>query len=195
MLISQSDQFSGELKKLILLVVTFPVEPTDFVVLAVSVVVAVLTPAPLVSAAQHRHALGKKQSGKKIPALPVAQGIDLRIVGGPFHAAVPRLIIVVAVAVIVAIQVVVVLVVADQISQREPVMCCDEVNARIRPAAVMFIEVGAPGQSIGHFANAALVALPKTANRVTIFSIPFGPVDRKIANLVTPIADVPRLCD
>src|SRR5215468_2216938 len=103
MLISQSDQFSGELKKLILLVVTLPIEPTDLVVLAVSVVVAVLSPAPLVSAAQHRHALGKKQSGKKIPALPVAQRVDLRIVGGSFHAAVPRLIVVVAVAVIVAV--------------------------------------------------------------------------------------------
>src|SRR5262249_54546998 len=74
-------------------------------------------------------------------------------------------------------------------------MCCDEVNARIRPSAVMFIEVGAPSQSIGHFANAPLVAFPKTADRVTIFSIPFGIEDRKIANLIAPIADVPRLCD
>src|SRR5207247_10254022 len=44
MLFSQLDQFSRELKKVILLIVTMPVEPADLVILAISVVVAVLVP-------------------------------------------------------------------------------------------------------------------------------------------------------
>ena len=117
MFFSELYQSSRELKKLILLFVTFPVKPTDLVVLTISIVVAVLCPTPLISAAEHRHALGKKQCREKIAALPVAQIVDLRIVGRTFNAAIPRLIIVVAVAVFVVVRLVVFFVVADQIGQ------------------------------------------------------------------------------
>src|SRR4029450_3109563 len=135
-LFSQLYQFSGELNELLLLSVTLPVEPADLVVLAISVVIAVLSPAPLISAAKHRHALGQKQRRQKIPALPVAQGVYLRIIGGSFHAAIPRLIIVITVAIVVAVQLVVFFIVANQISQRKSVMRNDEVDARVwAPAA------------------------------------------------------------
>src|SRR6184192_1518801 len=100
MFFSKLYQFSRELKELILLFVTLPVEPTDLVILTISVVVAGLCPTPLISAAEHRHAFGKKECRKKIPALPVAQRIDLRVIGRTFDAAIPRLIIVIAVAVL-----------------------------------------------------------------------------------------------
>ena len=51
MLLSQLDQFSRELKKLILLVVPMPVEPTNLVVLAISIVISALGSPQLVSAA------------------------------------------------------------------------------------------------------------------------------------------------
>ena len=57
MLFSQVNQFSRELEKLILLVVMLPIEPAALVVLAISVVIAVLRPTPLVSSANHWHAL------------------------------------------------------------------------------------------------------------------------------------------
>ena len=72
MFLSELYQFSRELKKLILLFVAFPVKPTDLVVLTIRIVVAVLCPTPLISAAQHRHALGKKQCREKIATLPIA---------------------------------------------------------------------------------------------------------------------------
>ena len=116
MLFSQLDQFSRELKKPILLLVTMPVEPTTLVVLAISIVISALGSPQLVSAAKHRHPLRQKQSRQEIPALPIAQSIDLRIFGWSFHPAIPRQIIVVAVAIIVAVQLVVFFVVADQIT-------------------------------------------------------------------------------
>src|SRR5437762_3392480 len=51
MLFSQFNQFSRELKKLILLVVTTPVEPTNLVVLAISIVISAVGSSQLVSAA------------------------------------------------------------------------------------------------------------------------------------------------
>src|SRR6266513_1863940 len=112
MFLSELYQFSRELKKLILVFVTLPVKPNDVVVLTIGVVVAVLCPTPLIAAVEHRHALGKKECREKIAALPVAQHANLRLIGRTFDAAIPRLIIIVAVAVLVAIQLVVFFVVA-----------------------------------------------------------------------------------
>src|SRR5437763_5358160 len=145
MFFSELYQFSRELKKLILLFVTLPVKPTDVVVLTIGVVVAVLCPTPLISTAEHRHALGKKQRREKIAALPVAQRDNLRVIGRTFAAAIPRLVIVVAVAVLVAIQLVVFFVVADQVVQGESIMRCHEVEACARPSSVIPIEIGASG--------------------------------------------------
>src|SRR5215510_5531396 len=192
---SELYQFSRELKKLILFFVTLPVKPTDLVVLTIGVVVAVLRPTPLIAAAEHRHALGKKEGREKIAPLPVAQRIDLRVVGRTFGAAIPRLIIVVAVAIVVAVQLVVFLVVADQIGQCESIMGCNEVDARVRPPAVMFVHIGASGQSIRHFTDATFVPLPKTADRVAIFSVPFGPGHRKVAHLIASFSNIPWFCD
>src|SRR6266481_5475391 len=195
MFFSELYQFSRELKKLILLFVTLPVKPTDLVVLTISIVVAVLCPTPLISAAEHRHALRKKQCGEKIAALPVAQYVNLRVIGRTFDAAIPRLIIVVAVAVFVVVQLVVFFVVADQIGQCESIMGRNEVGARVRPSAVMFIEIGASGESIRHFTNAAFIAFPKTADRVAIFAVPFRPGRGKVAHLIAAFPDIPRFCD
>ena len=113
MFFSELYQLSRELKKLILLFVTIPLKPTDLVVLTIGVVVAILCSTPLVSAAEHRHALGKKQCREKIAALPVAQLVNLRVICRTFDAAIPRLIIIVPVAVVVVVQLVVLFVVAD----------------------------------------------------------------------------------
>src|SRR4051812_3392165 len=117
MLFSELYQSSRELKKLILFFVTLPVKPTDLVVLTISIVVAVLCPTPLISAAEHRHALGKKECREKIAALLVAQLVNLRVIGRTFNAAIPRLIIVIAVLIFIVVQLVVFFVVADQIAQ------------------------------------------------------------------------------
>src|SRR4029077_6792884 len=83
------NQFSGESKQLILLIITLPIKPTDLIVLAISVIVSALRSAPFVTAAEHWHALRKKQRRQKIPALTFAQEVDLRIVGRTFDATIP----------------------------------------------------------------------------------------------------------
>src|SRR4051794_28910966 len=195
MFFSELYQFSRELKKLILLCVPFPVKPTDLVVLTISIVVAVLCPTPLIPAAEHRHPLGKKQGREKIAALLIAQSVDLRIISWTFHATVPRLIVVVTVAICVVVQLVVLFVVADQVGQCESIMGCNEVDARVRSSAVMFVEIGASGKSKTHVANAPFITFPKGADRIAIFAVPFRPGWGKIPHLIAGFPDVPWFCD
>src|SRR4029079_1758690 len=184
MFFSQLYQSSRELKKLILLFVALPIKPADLVVLTISIVVALLCPTPLITATEHRHALRKKQCREEITALPIAQRIDLWVVCRTFDAAIPRLIIVIAIAVVVVVQLVVLFVVADQIGQGESIVDCNEVDARVRPPAVMFVEGRASGESKGHVTNAPFIAFPKTADRVALFAVPFRPGRGKIAHLI-----------
>src|SRR5262249_35112786 len=67
-----------------------PVDPGELVVLAVAVIVAVLRAAQLVAVTDHRHALRQQQRGDEIALLASAQFVDLRVVGWPLRAAVPR---------------------------------------------------------------------------------------------------------
>src|SRR5260370_12050388 len=92
MIFPELNQSSGESKQLILLFIALPIEPTNLIVLAISVIVSVLRSAPFVAAAEHRHALRKKQRRQKIPALTSSQGVHLRLVVRTLPAPLPRLI-------------------------------------------------------------------------------------------------------
>ena len=87
----------------------------SLVVLAVDVVVAALGAAELVAVREHRHALGQQQRGDEVALLPLAQRVDLAVVGRALDAAVPRPVVALAVAVVLAVGVVVLLVVGDEV--------------------------------------------------------------------------------
>ena len=192
MRLAKPNQPSRELQKLVLLFVACPIEPADLVVLAISIVIAPLRSSPLVSAGKHRHALGKKKRRQEIPPLPFAQGIDLWVIGRSFDAAIPRLIIIVPVVVAVAVRLIVLFIVADQVVESETVVRGNEIDARIWASPIVSIKIGAPSEPVPHLADAALIAFPKTANRVAVFAVPFRKRRRKIANLVSAVPDVPR---
>ena len=189
----QPDQAARELQQI--LVGRFPVEPRDLVVLAVGVVVAVLRAADLVAAEQHRHALRQQQRRQEVAHLAVAQREDLRVVGRPFGAAVPRAVVALAVAVVFAVRLVVLLVVGDEIAQREAVVRGDEVDARVRPPRGALVEIGAAGEPVGELGERLIGAAPEVAHAVAVLAVPLGPERREVADLVAAFADVPRLGD
>src|SRR5262249_28441991 len=121
-----------KLKKLLLLRLEVPVEPGEFVVLAIGVIVALLRATGLVPGEGHRTALGEEQRRYQIAFLPLAEGVDARVVGRALGAAVPGVVVVSAVAVILAVGLVVLAVVADQVLQREAVVAGDEIDRRVR---------------------------------------------------------------
>ena len=147
MVLSQVDQFAGEVEQREAVGIEVPVVPRRFVVLAIGVVVAVLRAADFVAAADHRHALREQQRRQQIALLPLAELDDFGIVSRAFDAHVPGVIVVGAVAIVFAVRLVVLLVVADQIVERESVVRGDEIDAGGRAAAVPLVQIAASRSS------------------------------------------------
>ena len=151
--------------------------------------------ADLVAGQQHRNALREDQRGQKRPLLLLAQLDDLRIVGRPFGAAVPTVVVVGAVAIFFAVGFVVLLVVGHQVVEREAVVAGDEVDAGVRPAAAPFVQVAGAADARGELRGHAAVALPEPAHAVAVLAVPLRPNDGKVADLVAAFAQIPRLGD
>ena len=126
---------ADELQEVGLRLVQVPVEPGQFVVLAIGVVVALLGAADFVAGQDHRHALGKQQRGQEVPHLLAPQA---RIAGSSVGPSTPQfqlVLLFVAVAVVFAVGLVVLVVVGNQVVEREAVVAGDEVDAGVGPAA------------------------------------------------------------
>ena len=117
-----------------MLLLIVPVEPGDFVILAVGVVVALLRVAHLVAREHHRYALTHHEHRDGVFHLAVAQGDDFRIISITFAATVPTVVVVLAVAVVLAVGLVVLAVIGYQVHEREAVMGGDEVHAGLDAA-------------------------------------------------------------
>ena len=172
-----------------------PWDPTEFVVLAIAIVVALLGAEALVAGKEEGDALRADQGGEEIPRLATAQLEDRGIVGDPFDAVVEGDVVRITVGVFLPVGEVVFLVVADEIVERESVVRGDEIHARRGSAAVVGKEILAAGDAGGELSRDPRIAPPETAHPVAEFSIQLGPVDREIADLVSAVAEVPRLGD
>ena len=171
-----------------------PVEPGQFIVVAVGVVVAALGARQLVAAEQQRRAEGQEQGSQQVLALAQPDGADGGIVGGSLDAVVGAQVVVAAVAVALAVGLVVRGRVADQVVQGEAVVAGDEVDAVRRAPAVALVQVGAPRQP-GSQGGGGAVAAPEAAHVVAEAVVEFRPpVARELAHLVGA-GGVPRLGD
>ena len=79
--------------------------------------------------------------------------------------------------------------------QREAVVAGDEIDAGVRPAAAPFVEIAGAAKPRGELGDHAAVAFPELADRVAVLAVPFRPQGGKVAHLVAPFAQVPRLGD
>ena len=193
MLAAQADQVAGVFEQI--RVGGPPVQPADGVVLVVGVVVALLGAAHLVTGRQHGCALGQQQRGQHHALETVAGTVDVRIVGGAFHAGVPAVVVVVAVAVVLAVGLVVLLVVGDQVVQREAVVRGDEVDAGLRGAAVVVELLAGAGDLAGEGAPVLVRLQPEAAYRVTEAVVPFAPAGQVAAQLVAARSGIPGFGD
>src|SRR5439155_939376 len=172
-----------------------PVDPRKLVVLAVSVVVACLRPAELVTHEQHRHALREEKGGQQVALLLRSALDDTGVYGLAFRAAVPRAVERFAVGVPFAVRGVVLLVVGDEVAQREAVVRRDEVDAGHRPARVVLVEVGASREPRRQLRDSRRFTSPEIAHCVSEPAVPFRPEGGEVADLVAALADVPWLRD
>jgi hypothetical protein len=137
----------------------------------------------------------EQQRGEEIAHLPVAQGVDFRVVGRAFDAVVPRQVVVAAVLIVFVVGFVVLVVVRHQIVEGEAVVGGDEIDLEygrrprwlnMSPEAVM---------RLAKSARLAFVAFPEGAHGVAELVVPFHPARREVADLIAAGATVPRFGD
>ncbi len=87
------------------------------------------------------------------------------------------------------------LVVADEILQREAIVCRDEIDTGVGFAAAGFVKIGRAGKAPGEVADQPPIALPIRSHGVAVFVIPFVPARGKVTHLVAAAAQIPGLCD
>ncbi len=130
-----------------------PIDPANRIILAVSVVVAILSAAQLVARENHRDALRKYQRGEQIPLLLRAQGANIGIISRSFDATVPTAVVVRAILIILEVCLIVLLVVTDEILERETIMARDEVDTGVRTPSAHLVEIAGAGQPVSEFAD------------------------------------------
>src|SRR5437867_12913693 len=85
--------------------------------------------------------------------------------------------------------------VGHEIAQGEAIVRCNEVDARIRRASAMPIDVRRSREPTRELADQATITAPVRPHRVAIFVVPLGPAGRKVADLVAAFAEIPGFGD
>src|SRR4030095_1707302 len=102
-------------------------------------------------------------------------------------------VVVLAIAIAFAVGFVVLLVVADEIGQREAVVRGDEIDARVRAASALLVEIAAAGDARRELGHAPAIAEPEAADRVAVLAVPLGPLRREVADLLARFEEIPGL--
>ena len=138
-LLAEGDEPAGEVLQLS--VGLGPVDPGDLVVLAVSVVVALLSSAELVAAQHHRDAERQQQGRQHCPGLARPQREDGRVSGRALGPAVPRAVVAGPVPVRFPVGLVVLAVIRNEVPERKAVMDRDQVHRGCGPAVLAGVEI------------------------------------------------------
>src|SRR5690606_5195351 len=109
------------------------------------------------------------------PFLLLSQRIDLRIICRAFYAAVPTIVVAVAIIVILSVGFVVLFIIAHQIIKRKSVVCRDKVDTGRRLTAIQLVKITASGKPVRQFSYLTFVCFPEFAYTVPVFTIPFCP--------------------
>ena len=141
LVLAELDQISAKPDHLFILLHRRPVQPTDLVVLAISVVVAMLGSPEFITSDQHRYALRQHQCRQHIFDLTLPHFVNDRLVGWAFDAKVIAEIIVVTVAVVFTISQIVFVAVANEVVQGKTIVRRNEVNTAAGRASAGLVEV------------------------------------------------------
>ena len=117
------------------------------------------------------------------------------IIGRAFRAAIPRVVIIIAVPIIFAVRFVVFVVVGNEVVQSKSIVRGNKVDAGVRPLALVLVKIRAAGQAVGKLGHGICISLPIAANAIPVFTVPFRPGNREIADHVAPLTDIPWLGD
>src|SRR5579862_4086154 len=117
-----------------------PIQPADFVVLAISVVISTLSISCFIARNKHRYATRKHQDRRKVANLLLAQLLNSGILRLALHPTVPTQVFVVAVVVAFSVGFIMFAVVRNQIVQRKTIMTINKIDAVGRFAATSLVK-------------------------------------------------------
>src|SRR5215469_13908562 len=164
-----------------------PVEPANFIVLTIGIVVAVLGSPALVAHQKHWKAKRENRDSQEILDLAIPQFLNGRVVARALDTAVPTPIVIGAIAVILAVGLVVLIVVRSQVVQRESVVTCYEVHALFRLAFFMAVDFVASKDPVSEVLQRAVLGTEEASNVIAKATIPLFPaVSYKTADLIQP---------
>jgi hypothetical protein len=149
--------------------------------------------AEFITGQDHWRSLRHEQRRQQIQAVTAALTNDFFVIAVTLNAVVAAVVVRMPVTVVFAIRFIVTVDIADRITQRETVMCGDEIHAGHGSAAAGFENIGGAMQAPRQHAALAGVASPELSNTVTIDVVPLGPARREIPELVAARARVPGL--
>jgi len=118
-----------------------PVEPGDFVVLTIGVVITILCAANFITRNQHRHTLTEDQCGQHVANLSRTKFIDDRSTCDSLDAVVFAQVVVLSISIPFAIFLVVLLSVGDHVVESEPVVRRDKIDTTVGWTAGALIQV------------------------------------------------------
>src|SRR5262249_45829333 len=172
-----------------------PVQPTDFVVLTIGIVVAVLGTAGFVAHQQHGGAQGEQSDGQKILRLPVAEFLNGWIIAWALDAAIPASIVVGAIAVIFSVCLVVFSVVRDKVIQCETIVARYEVDALFGLAFFVSVNLRTADDSVRYTPDGTRFAAKKAANIIAKSTIPLFPAVSNKAAYLVQASGIPGFCN
>src|SRR3982751_6616431 len=144
---------------------------------------------------EHGNALRKRERRQEIALDPLTHTHHMHRLRRAFHPPVPAQVVVGAVPIVLSIRLVVLGLVAHQVLEREAVMTGHEIDAGEPTAPAGLEEIAAAGKARREMAYLPGISAPEVPAGVPILAVPFGPSDRKAADLVPVRPEVPRLRD
>ena len=172
-----------------------PIQPIGFVVVAVSVVVAVLRAPDLISHQNHGKPEREQRNGHEILHLTVPEPFDFDIRGWSLDATVPAPIVIATVTVLLTICLIVLLVVGDQVAERKPIVTGNKVHALFRFPFFMPVHLMTAEESVGEMPQRSFVSTEKIPYIIPKATVPFFPAVANEAAHLVKTGGVPRFCD
>ncbi len=150
-----------------------PVDPANFIVLTIGIVVALLGIADLIPGQKHGRALRQEQGCQHVALAFGAAVADEFIIGFALDTTIVAQVRIMPVRAIFAIRLIVPLIVARHIGQGEAIMRRDEIQRRPGPASVLVKLSGRAKQPRTQFLRTVAVTAPEAAHRIAEPVIPF----------------------
>ncbi len=119
-----------------------PIEPRNFIILTVGIVVATLSPTNLISHNNHGYTLAHEERSHHVLDLSLANLLNRFLSCGTFNSVVVTHIVVVAITIPLAIGLIVLVFVADQVIEGKTIVRRDKIDTTERFSASMLVKIG-----------------------------------------------------